>query len=155
MAEDNKIDTKYVNVTGKFLSVIRYLSSQTPGVWLVLISYWYFKKKKEGKEAQRVNKFVKPSLESQLLSLNIGKPKLVECLRELEILGFIKEVKQERIKGRIGQVSNLYFLDDDPEVTLDKLDKLWAFQNIKESKNSRKRNYPDELFDLRIDENEE
>ena len=123
MAERN-IDTKYVNVTGKFLSAIRYLSPQTPGVWLVLISYWYFKKKKEGKDAQRINKFVKPSLESQLLSLNIGKPKLIECLRELEILGFIKEVKQERIKGRIGQVSNLYFLDDDPILNEEKLEKL-------------------------------
>lgn len=148
-------DTKYVNVTGKFLSIIRYLSPQTSGVWLVLLSYWFFKKKKEGKDAQRINDFVKPSLEAQLLNLNIGKPKLIECLGELNILGFIREVKQERVKGKVGHVSNKYYLDDDPEITLEKLDKLWEFQAVKESKRSKRRNLPQDLFDLKFDEFED
>lgn len=143
-------DTKYVNVSGTFLVANRYLSPQVAGVWLTLLSYWFFKKKKEGKEAKRINDYVKPSLNSMLMGLNISKKHLRKCLKELEILGFITKKEKVFIKGKVGYFYYKYWLDDEPVNINDKLDELWEFQNLK----SVERHNPQDIIEYRIGENE-
>lgn len=110
--------TNFITLDRTFLENMKYLSPATVMIWIEFKSYWWVKK-----DGKPYNKFVMISYETIKKWTGINSNHTIQkSIQELYILGFI--VKIER---RFNQTPK-YYLDNSPEITEERLDKLNEFK---------------------------
>lgn len=111
--------TQYVYLNRTFLENRKFLSSNACCIWIELKGYWW----SDSKTKKPINAYVCPSVTNIMDWTGIkSKSTIRNAIEELLILGFIKN-----ITPRFNQTS-LYYLDENPEVTVEKINQLKAFK---------------------------
>jgi|GEM_PF-5195778 len=124
--------TRYVNINDTYIHCAKYLSPQTTLVWLCLNTYWFNKKDK----GERINDYVKPSINSIVAGTGLSKNTIRKCIKELNILGFISKIEKIYDKETGMNRSNLYYMDENPENLIENMVKLKEFRSVKRSKDT-------------------